>query len=455
MTHRLNRRQVIKGGALAGITILTASKTARSEEAKQNAAPSAEATQKLRCACIGAGGMASKGISQTLGEHIVAIAEVDQGSKKAAENIKKVKEKFPDVKLYTDYRELFDKHQDLDAVWVGCPDHNHFGASVRGLELGASVYCEKPLSWSIGEARKLREMAAEKKVATQMGNQGHSSESIRLIVEYLRAGSLGKVTKVIGQMNKKWGAEALPAPAAKPEGLDWNAWLGPATEMEYMPKVHPRDWRKFVPFGTGTLGDMACHTLDGAVWGLRLTEVEQFDVEAEQGMATVGGHPIDAVYRWDFPALGEQAALSLWWYQGDLKPDLSEELQALNMRGMHTLYLGDKGAMVSNSHCQTARLRPETFHQEVGKPEQLIPRIEKGHEGDFLRAARNPGSELPSSHFGYSAGLTEILLAGVIASRVGEKLTYSMKEGRFLNNDNANGLLWRTPRKGWEFGYPT
>jgi predicted dehydrogenase len=225
--------------------------------------------------------------------------------------------------------------------------------------------------------------------------------------------------------------------------------------MEYVPKVHPRDWRKFVPFGTGTLGDMACHTLDGAVWGLRLTEVEQFDVEAEQGKATVGGHPIDAVYRWDFPALGERAALSLWWYQGDLKPDLSEEHQALNMRGMHTMYLGDKGAMVSNSHCKTSRLRPETFHKEVGKPEQIIPRIEKGHEGDFLRAARDPGSTLPSSHFGYSAGLTEILLAGVVASQVGEKLTYNMKEGRFVNNDNANALLWRKPRKGWEFGYPT
>jgi predicted dehydrogenase len=444
MPEKLNRRQFAKSSAWAGITILTA----------PNVVSGTAANSKLRIACIGAGGRAAAGVSAGLKEHIVAIAEVDQASKKTAASIKKAKDGNPDVKLYTDYRELFDKHQDLDAVWVGCPDHNHFGAAVRGLSQGASVYCEKPLTWSLGEARTLRELAAEKGVATQMGNQGHSSEAIRRIVEYLQSGTLGKVDRVIAQMGKGWGAQKFGAQAEKPAALDWDAWLGPAPDMPYTTGLHQRDWRKYVPFGTGTLGDMACHTIDGAVWGLGLTEAEQFDVEVETGSGTKEGHPTDAIYRWDFPATDTRAAVSLWWYQGKAKPKLPKV--ATEVSKMHTTYFGDKGIMVSSSHCTVAKLVPKEFQSAVGKPEEKLPRVEFGdHAGDFMRAARNPGSETACcSDFQYSARLTEIILAGVAAGQVGEKLTYNMKAGIFVNNDNANALLWRKPRKGWEFGYP-
>ncbi|MFT5126708.1 MAG: putative dehydrogenase [Rhodothermales bacterium] len=444
MAEKLNRRQFAARSAWAGITILTA----------PNAISGTAANSKLRIACIGAGGRASVGVNAGVKEHIVAIAEVDQGQKKSAASIAKAKKHNPDLKLYTDYRELFDKHQDLDAVWVGCPDHNHFGAAVRGLSQGASVYCEKPLTWSIGEARKLRELAAEKGVATQMGNQGHSSDSIRRIVEYLQNGTLGKVDRVISQMGKAWGADTLGAQAEKPAGLDWNAWLGPAADMPFTTGLHTRSWRKYLPFGTGTLGDMACHTIDGAVWGLGLTEADRFDVEVETGTIGKDGHPLDAVFRWDFPATATRAAVSLWWYQGKAKPKLPEVATAIS--GMHTTYFGDKGIMVSSSHCTTSKLVPKEFQKAAGKPEEKLPRIEFGdHSGDFMRAARNPAAETACcSSFEYSGRLTEIILAGVAAAQIGEKLSYDMKSGIFVNNANANALLWRKPRAGWEFGYP-
>jgi predicted dehydrogenase len=393
--------------------------------------------------------MASAGFGPGLKEHLVAIAEPDPDGRGAGK-IKQSKQAQPGVKVYTDYRELFDKHDDLDAVWIGCPDHNHYGATIRALEIGAGVYCEKPLTWSIGEAASLRAKAAEKKVATQMGNQGHSSESIRRIVENLRGGTLGPVKKVVSQMGKKWGATGMPPKGEKPAGLDWDAWLGPAEELGYHKDLHPFNWRKYGPFGTGTLGDMACHTIDGAVWGLRLTEVDTFEVEAESGGAKNGGHALDAVVRWDFPARGEMPPMSLWWYQGGAKPETPKEIAKAKYS---TLYYGEKGYMTSGSHCQGGNLLPETFAKSVKQAEKTLPRV-PGHSGDWLRAIKDKDAPAPCSNFGYSAGLTEIVLAGVVALEVGEKLTFDMKKSQFVNNDKANALLWRKPRKGWEFGYP-
>lgn len=439
-SHSISRRKFIGSSSLAGLSVLTF----------PNAARGTSANEKLRFACIGAGGRASSAFGTALNEHLVAIAEPDPDGRGAG-TIKKAKAAQPGVKVYTDYRELFDAHDDLDAVWIGCPDHNHYAAAIRAIENGAGVYCEKPLTWSIGEAAALREKAAEKGVATQMGNQGHSSESIRRIVENLRGGTLGPVKKVVSEMGKKWGATGLPSEAEKPAGLDWEAWLGPAEELTYRNDLHPFNWRKYVPFGTGTLGDMACHTIDGAVWGLRLTEVDSFEVEAESGGPQNGGHALDAVVRWDFPARGDMPPMSLWWYQGGAKPDRPE---AVGGAKYSTLYYGEKGFMTSGSHCQGGGLLPETFAKSATQAEKTIARV-PGHSGDWIRAIKDKDAPPPSSHFGYSAGLTEIVLAGVVALEVGEKLTFDMKKSVFTNNDNANALLWRKPRKGWEFGYPS
>lgn len=433
------RRDFIKKSTWASISIMTLPNVARGTTANE----------KLRFACIGAGGRATAGFGPGLNEHMVAIVEPDPDGRGAGQ-IKKAKKAQPGVKIYTDYRELFDKHDDLDAVWIGCPDHNHYGSAIRALETGAGVYCEKPLTWSIGEAAALRAKAAEKKVATQMGNQGHSSESIRRIVENLRGGTLGPVKKVVSQMGKKWGATGMPPLGTKPTGLNWDSWLGPAEEIPYHKDLHPFTWRKYGPFGTGTLGDMACHTIDGAVWGLRLTEADTFQVEAESGGPKNGGHALDAVVRWDFPARGDMPAMSLWWYQGDAKPKNPKELGKINYS---TLYHGEKGFMTSSSHCGGGDLLPKSFAKSVKQAEKTIARV-PGHSGDWIRAMKDKSAPAPSCNFDYSGRLTEIVLAGVVALEIGEKLTFDMKTSKFTNNDNANALLWRKPRKGWEFGYP-
>jgi len=436
-----SRRTFLKAGLYAGVTVMTA----------QGVAKSYQRNEKLRMASIGAGGQAGGGVGAGLGEQLVAVAEVDPKSR-GKKNLERVRKESPDTKIYTDFRELFDRHQDLQAVCIGTPDHTHFPATIRALEGGAGVYCEKPLTWSIDEARKLRETANKKKLPTQMGNQGHSSESIRQIVEHLRAGSLGELKSVHCICNRRFSAKSRPESKPVPAGLDWEAWLGPAPFRDYHDGLHPFSWRGWLDFGTGSLGDMGCHTIDGAVWGLRLHEAESFDVEAELGRPTEEGFPPEARIVYRFPKRGDMPPITLTWYHGGQMPSRPEAYpERAKMLSQGTYYIGSKGLMTSGSHCGDVKLWPESFAQETGSPPQLIPRV-GSHRGDFIRACKEPGGPPPSSHFDYSARLTQIVLVGNLACIVGEGFTYDMRAGR-TNNDKANELLNRRPRKGWEFGY--
>lgn len=442
-SNTLNRRNVLKASAFAGITFLANPATVFTYAANE----------KLRFACIGVGGRAAAGVNPGLRENLVAVAEVDP-QERGKKNLEKISKQSPSTKIYTDFRQLFDKHSELDAVWIGTPDHTHFPAAIRALEAGAGVYCEKPLTWSVNEARTLREVANKKKVPTQMGNQGHSSESIRQIVDHLRSGSLGTVTKVDCISNRGFSAKGKPKPGKVPAGLDWEAWLGPAADREYHGGLHPFNWRGWLDFGTGSLGDMGCHTVDGAVWGLKLYEADQFEVEPVVGKPTENGFAPQAVIVYRFPKRGEMPAVNLTWYHGGKQPPRPEALgEGVKVQREGTYYYGTKGLMSSGSHCQNVRLYPDSFAKETPKPKQHVERSKKGHTGDFITACKDRSAPQPSSHFDYAARLTEIVLLGNIACAVGEKLTYSMKEGRILNNDNANALLARKPRKGWTDGY--
>jgi len=417
-------------------------------------ATAANRGEKLKLAVIGAGGQGGAGMGAARGEHLVAVADVDLG-KRAATNVANAKKRFPNLKLYTDYRQLFDKHPDLDAVWVATPDHSHFPASIRALESGAAVYCEKPLTHSLWEARKLRQVAAAKKLHTQMGNQGHSGESIRRIVEHIRAGTIGRVTKLHCVSNRSFGARRRPPSKPVPHGLDWQSWLGPAPHRDYHDGLHPFSWRGWLDFGTGSLGDMGCHTIDGAVWALKLYAARKVAVHAEVGGVSQEGYNGRARIVFRFPARGPLPPVTLTWWNGGGKmlPPRPELLGPGDKRLTEgTYYYGSKGLMQSDSHCQSPRIFPDALRKGA-KVKKSLARV-PNHTADFFRACKDPSAPAPCSRFAYSARLTEIVLLGTVALRcAGQKLVYDMKEGRFTNNKQANAFLKREPRKGWEFGY--
>jgi len=442
MAGRRSRREFLRASAAVAAGVFGAP-----------AVVHADTKGKLKLAVVGAGGRGGAGMGAARGEHLVAVADVDH--KRAGRNLDNAKKQFPELKVYTDYRELFDNHKDLDAVWVATPDHNHFPACIRALEAGAGVYCEKPLTHDLWEARRLREVAAAKKLPTQMGNQGHAGESIRRIVEYIRAGILGKIEMLHCVSNRSFSAKSRPPSKPVPQGLNWEAWLGPAPYRDYHDGLHPFSWRGWLDFGTGSIGDMACHTIDGAVWALRLNEAPKIGVVAEEGGVTKEGYSPAARLRFRFASRGDLPAIEMTWWNGGGKhlpprpPQLGDNDKIITQG---TYYYGTKGLMSSGSHCQSPRIYPDELRRGT-EVEKSLPRV-PGHGGDFLRACKDSSAPAPSSNFAYSTRLTEIVLLGTVAMHLpGEKLIFDTQACRFTNSEAANRLLKRQPRKGWEFGY--
>jgi predicted dehydrogenase len=448
MKSCISRRHFVKAGA-AGAFLICSPKTAFTYAANE----------KIRFALIGIGGMGGKGVNVGLGEQVVAAAEVDM--QHAAKSVERIKAGAPDAKFYADYRKLFDEQKGLDAVWVATPDHHHFPATVRALESGLHVYCEKPLCHDVYEVRKLRELAKAKKVVTQMGHQGHSGESVRLLCEWIWQGSLGDVTEVHVRPPYKqmdYGSTDAGQPAQPPASLDWTLWQGLVKEREFRSGIHPSKWRGWLDYGTGLLGDWFCHNADGAVWGLKLDEAETCEVECEGEVTGATNWAHEVRVSWSFPKRGAMVPCVMRWSSGiyndyAAKPmPASVEPERVAATASHpSAYYGTKGTAVSGWWMDGARLFPEAFMKEVGKPKEVIPRVKGGHEKDFLNAIRTGGRS--SADFQYSARLTEIMLVGNIATLVREKLSYDFRAGRFTNSDKANALLKREPRKGWEFGY--
>ena len=445
---RVSRRHFLKAGA-GGVFLICSPRTAFTYNANE----------KIRFALIGIGGMGSKGVNVGLGERIIAAADVDM--QHAAKSVQKIKDGAPDAKLYSDYRKLFDEQAQLDAVWVATPDHHHFPATVRALEAGLNVYCEKPLCHDVYEVRKLRELAKAKKVVTQMGHQGHSGEPVRLLCEWIWQGALGDVTEVhvrppYNQMD--YGSRDAGQPAQPPASLDWNLWQGLVKEREFRSGIHPAKWRGWLDYGTGLLGDWFCHNADGAVWGLKLDEAETCEVECEGEAVHATNWAHEVRVSWSFPKRGPMVPCVMRWSSGIYNDYVARPMPATVDPKLvaaaaenPSAYYGTKGMAVSGWWMNSARLFPETFMKEVGKPQAVLPRVKGGHENDFLNAIRTGGRS--SADFDYSARLTEIMLVGNIATQVREKLSYDFRTGRFTNSDKANALLRREPRKGWEFGY--
>ena len=447
---KLSRRKFLSNSAAAAFSFHFIPSSLMGANAPSN---------KLNIAGIGVGGMGGGNLSRCESENIVALCDVD--SDYAAKTFKR----YPKANVYTDYRVLLEKEKDIDAVVIATPDHSHAVITMAALQAGKHIYCQKPLTHTVYEARKITEAARKYKVQTQMGNQGHSSEHIRLLKEWLADGAIGNVREVHAWTNRPvggdpWSDFAIKAQSKEtppvPESLNWDLWLGPVPYRPYHPDYHPMTWRAWLDFGTGALGDMGCHILDPAFWALDLGAPSVIQAASTHWIEEVSSQtfPRASIVRYEFPARGSRPPVKLTWYDGRLMPPIPEELEpGRKLPTSGAFIIGDKGTILHGSHgASEMRIIPETKMQAYQPPEKTIPRVTEGHEGDWLRACKEGADgKSASSNFEYGGALTEMVLLGMIAIRVkNQRLEWDAKNMKFTNNEKANEMLHIDYREGWE-----
>jgi predicted dehydrogenase len=416
-------------------------------------------SDKLNIAAIGVGGMGAANINQCSTENFVALCDVDD--KQAAETYRK----FPKASKYKDFRIMLDKEdKNIDAVIVATPDHTHAVVAMECIRRGKHIYLQKPLAHSIYEVRILTEAAKKAKIQTQMGNQGHSSNEIRMLYEWLQDGAIGPVRQVYAWTDRPVGGNPwsdfpmMKRPTETPpvpETLDWDLWLGPAQYRPYHPIYCPTTWRGFWDFGTGPLGDMGCHILDPAFWALKLghpTRVEATTTHFDPEVAAET-YPRASIIRYEFPARGEMPPVKLTWFDGRLLPPVPKDLEPGRRLGIQgALLIGDKGTIMHGSHgAGGLRIIPETKMKAYKQPDQTLPRVPggmNGHEQDWVRACKD--GKPASSTFDYGGALTEMVLLGVLAMRLKDTpLEWDPEAMKITNNEQANEYIHPPYREGW------
>lgn len=455
MSGSSTRRSFLKGAAA---TVVVGSFSARAYAANE----------KLRCACIGVGGRGGAHVEAAMTEHLVALCDIDRNRLDSA--ARSVAKHNPKVKVFTDYRKMFDEaHREFDVVFVATPDHHHAPASMMAIKHGKHVYTEKPLTHSIYEARRLAEEARKAGVATQMGNQGMASEEHRRLCEYIWSGAIGPVREVHVWTDRpiNWWPQGLDRPAYTdpvPESLDWDLWLGPApvrpfaahwrippakNKEEYHPDncrcgngvYHPATWRGWWDFGTGALGDIACHAMAPAFWALKLGKPTA--VEAEHSPCNAEMFPVWSIITYQFPARGDLPPVKLVWYDGGKKPPRPPELEpGRELADNGAIYIGDRGKILDH------RIIPEEKMKQVKPPEKTIPRV-PGHHEDFFIACR--GGRPACSNFDFAGNLTEAALVGNVAIRAGRRIEWDGENMKPTNCSDPEVLrvIRREYRKGW------
>jgi len=400
-------------------------------------------SEKLNVGCIGIGGKGRVDVESVSSQNVVALCDVDE--QRAAKTI----ERYPKAKIYRDFRRMLDREKSIDAVTVSTPDHTHAIATMTAIQMGKHVFCQKPLTRTIHEARKITEAARQAKVATQMGNQAHAAEGPRLVCEWIADGAIGPVREVHCWTDRPKWPQGIARPTETvpiPDTLDWDLWLGPAPHRPYHPGYVPFKWRGWWDFGTGALGDMGCHIVDYPFWALKLghpTSVEACSTKVNSETA-----PIASIVRYEFPARGDTPPVELTWYDGGLRPARPAELEPGRElpRGSAVLFVGDKGAMVYQHHGGAPRLIPESRMKQYILPGKTLPRS-KGHYEEWMEACK--GGAPAGSSFDYAGLLTEVVLLGNVATRVGKKLDWDGPKMRITNVPEANDYLHCTYRHGW------
>jgi predicted dehydrogenase len=404
---------------------------------------------RLNLAFIGVGGRGRSVLHGFPNENRVAFCDVDD--ERAAESFKE----FPDVPRFRDYRRMLDKlGPQIDAVAIAVPDHMHFAIAMTALAHGKHVFLEKPLTHTIWEARQLAARAREAKVATQMGNQGHANEGPRLLKEWIQAGILGDVTEIHSWTNRPTWPQGVQVPdhsksiPVVPPTLDWDLWLGVAAERPYDPAYLPFNWRGYWDFGTGALGDMGCHIMDGAYWALGLTAPAS--VEAVSGRANEVSGPTSSIVTYHFAAAAGRPAVKWCWYDGGLKPlrpDFLEDNRHLPDNG--SLIIGTRAAVLASTYYESVRLVPESLMREVAPhlPPKTLPRIEGTHFDEWVRACK--GGPAAGSNFDYSGPFTETVLLSNLAVRAGRRLEWDAANLRVTNVPAANAFVRTEYRPGF------
>lgn len=437
MSERIARRTFLKGAAAGacGLLFLRDSKLAFGYEANE----------KLDIAIIGCGGRGRNNLDALAGtgQNIVALCDVDE--RITADALKA----YPKAKVYADFREMLEKmHRQIDAVAVSTPDHTHAPAAAMAMRMGKHVYCEKPLTHTIYEARMLRDLARKHKVATQMGNQGTALDGLREAVEVIRAGAIGQVYEVHVWSNRPIWPQGVNRPTDTPpvpKELHWDLWLGPAPARPYNPCYQPFNWRGWIDFGTGAPGDMGCHTLNMPFMALDLRN--PIAVEAEVHEMTKEAYPKQSIVRYSFGERNGLRPLRLTWYDGGLKPS-PDVLFGREMPGSGVVLIGEKGTLYSpDDYGARYELLPEDNFTDFKKSAPSLPRS-PGHHEEWVRACK--GGEKTMSNFDYASALTETMLIGNLAVVTGETIYWDPKGMRAINCPKADYYVNPPCRKGWE-----
>jgi predicted dehydrogenase len=450
MRSRMNRRNFLKTGAAAaaGAAWLAGPPAVFSEDKKT--------TNKLKIGIIGTHGMGGGNHSGMLSEEIVAICDVD------SEHLDKGSAKSPKARRFTDFRKMFDEVKDLEAVVVSTPDHTHAVAAVQAMKLGLHCYCEKPLTHDVSEARVMREVAASTKakgggkIITQMGNRGTADNGFRKGVEFLQAGVLGPVREVHVWTNRPiWpqGGDKRPEAKPAPPKLAWDLWLGTAPERPYGDGYHPFNWRGWWDFGTGALGDMACHTANLPFMGLKLGSPRS--VEAKTSGINPEMAPNWCTIVYEFPARGELPPVKLTWYDGTLdgkrngprnRPS-NELVHGDKLSDSGLIVIGEKGTLYSpNDYGAVQKLYPADKAATLQAPTPTLRRVDGNHYREWIDACK--GGPPTLSNFDYAGPLTEFVLLGNVAARAGKKIEWDAEK---LTTGSAAGdqYLKRQYRQGW------
>lgn len=395
------------------------------------------ANSKLNIAAIGVGGRGAGNLDGVSSENIVALCDVD------ANNLQEAAKRFPQAKLYRDYRRMLDElANSIDAVVISTPDHTHAPPAAAALRLGKHVYCEKPLTHCVYESRVLTELAVEKKLATQLGTQIHAGDNYRRVVEWVQAGVIGPIQEVhVWSAASYSGGDTPTDTPPVPPHLDWDLWLGPAPYRPYHPAYVPFRWRGWKDFGNGGLGDFFCHYCDLAFWALDLKY--PLSVEAEGPPPHPDSTPPWLIVRYEFPGRGDLPPVKLTWYDGGKRPPIQSEAKLPDWNS-GVLFIGEKGMILADYGRRM--LLPEEKFADFQPPPPTIP-ASIGHHQEWIVACKT--GETTTCRFAYSGPLTEAALLGTVSYRVGQKINWDAANLKAINCPEADVWIRKPYREGW------